>query len=1147
MGKLQEINEQIDFSAEELKILQWWREEKIFAKSLKLSKGRARYTFYDGPPFATGLPHYGHILAGTIKDVVTRWAHQNGYYVERRFGWDTHGLPVEYEIDKILGVKGPHDVLKLGIDKYNAECRSIVMRYSSEWENTVERLGRWIDFRNDYKTLYPWFMESVWWVFSQLFKKGLVYRGVKVMPFSTACSTPLSNFEAGQNYKDVVDPAVVVGFTLDDDSSIQLAAWTTTPWTLPSNLCIAVHPDLVYVTVRDKKTEKKYILMEERISELYKDVEDYEILDRFKGKVLEGKTYQPLFPYFAEMKNKTGAFRILVATYITTEQGTGVVHQAPYFGEIDFQTCLDNGVITRDMKPICPVDECGRFRDEIIDFCGQYVKDADKNICKYLKQHGNLVKLSEVKHNYPFCWRSDTPLLYMAVPSWFIRVEEIVPKLLANNDKTYWVPSFVKDKRFGNWLKDAHDWAVSRNRFWGTPINLWVSDDFEEIIAPSSIAELEKLSGQKVTDLHRENVDHITIPSCTNRGVLHRVNEVFDCWFESGSMPYAQNHYPFEKRSDFENNFPADFIAEGIDQTRGWFYTLMVLSTALFDRPSFKNLICNGLVLAADGSKMSKRKKNYPNPLEIIEKYGADALRVYLINSPVVRGENLRFREEGVRDVLKDVLLPWYNAYRFFIQNVKIYESMNNKGFTLLDSNSVNVMDKWIVSFTNSLLNFVRNEMSAYRLYAVVAPLMKYFDSLTNCYIRLNRKRMKGEDGPKDCAHSLSTLGKVLLMIVRLMAPFTPFFCEHLWRNLRHISSSSSESIHFEMIPQPLNDVIDESVEKRVARMRAVIDLVRVLREKKGIPVKYPLKEMIVINREEQFLDDILSLQNYIMAEVNVRMLKVSHNKEKYGVYLKAEPNFRLLGTRLKSDQKKVVDYLKNQVTEDELEQFAERGTLNILGYELTAEEVSLCYACRGVQTVGGQMEAHSDGQTIVIVDITEDDALKDEGFAREVINRIQKLRKSAKLMPNDKAVAYCTVSPSTHRLATVIKDYNEFIENSTGTPICLSSIPDNAISVAVSCSSVKDAQVELHLVCYRRTSSAVTVHYGSQKHNILLVANDEVLTHTRLLYEIRSVFSLWYKSKLFLSLKPLPATTFISSKYNLLDLADRDIYVIVS
>ncbi|MCP9261114.1 Isoleucine--tRNA ligase, cytoplasmic [Dirofilaria immitis] len=1102
MSKLQEINEHIDFSAEELRILQWWRENKTFAKSLELSKGRLHYTFYDGPPFATGLPHYGHILAGTIKDVVTRWAHQNGFYVERRFGWDTHGLPVEYEIDKMFGIKGPQDVLKLGIDKYNAECRNIVLRYSSEWENMVERMGRWIDFRMIIKR----FIRGLWKVFG----------GSLVMPFSTACSTPLSNFEAGQNYKDVVDPAVVVGFTLDDDSSIQLAAWTTTPWTLPSNLCIAVHPDLIYIIIRDKKTEKKYILMEERISELYKDVEDYEILDRFKGKILEGKTYQPLFPYFTEMKNKTGAFRILVATYITTDQGTGVVHQAPYFGEVDFQTCLDNGVITRDMKPVCPVDECGRFREEVSDFCGQYVKDADKNICKYLKQHGNLIKLSEVKHNYPFV--GDLTHHYC-----------ICRYHLGSFALKKSVPSFVKEKRFGNWLKDARDWAVSRNRFWGTPINLWVSDDLEEIVAPASIAELERLSGQ--------NVDHITIPSSIGRGVLRRVSEVFDCWFESG-----------------------------IDQTRGWFYTLMVLSTALFNRPPFKNLICNGLVLAADGSKMSKRKKNYPDPLEIVRKYGADALRVYLINSPVVRGENLRFREEGVRDVLKDVLLPWYNAYRFFVQNVKIYECANSKEFTLLDVKSVNIMDRWILSFTNSLLNFVKNEMTAYRLYAVVAPLTKYFDALTNCYIRLNRKRMKGEDGLEDCAYSLSTLGEVLLLIVRLMAPFTPFFvniCGVIYVIF----------LHHLMNP---NDLIDKSVEKRVSRMRSVIDLARVLRERKGIPIKYPLKEMIVINREKQFLDDVLSLQNYIITEVNVRMLTVSHNKEKYGVYLKAEPNFRLLGARLKGDQKnymlttvclkKVVGLYAthfgriflctnnnvsgirhSQVTEKELEQFAEQGTLNILGYELTAEEVSLFYACSGVQAADEQIEAHSDGQTIVIMDTTEDDNLKDEGFAREVINRVQKLRKSAKLMPNDKAVAYCKVSPPTHHLVAVIKDYNEFIENATGTPVRLSNLPDDTVPTAISCSAVKNAKIEVvtfgllpEFIC---SNSALWF----PKKCILLIANNEVLTYTRLLYEIRAVFTLWSKSKLLLSLEPLPTITFISSKYNLLDLADKDIYVIAS
>ncbi|MFH4976139.1 hypothetical protein AB6A40_002848 [Gnathostoma spinigerum] len=385
MGKLDTVSEQINFAEEEQKTLKRWKEEKVFEKSMEMNKDRPHFTFYDGPPFATGLPHYGHLLAGTIKDVVTRWAHQSGYYVERRFGWDTHGLPVEYEVDKILEIKGPHDVMKMGIKAYNDECRKIVMRYSREWEETVERMGRWIDFKHDYKTLYPWFMESVWWAFSQLVKKGLVYRGVKVMPFSTSCSTPLSNFEAGQNYKDVLDPAVVVGFTLDEDPSIQLAAWTTTPWTLPSNLCVAVHPDLDYVTVKDKSTGRKYIILEERLCEVYKKGEGFDVLDRYKGETLKGKTYQPLFPYFAHLKDKIGAFRVLMGSFVTTDQGTGVVHQAPYFGEIDYQVCLENGIITKDMKSVCPVDNCGRFTDEVTDFKGMYVKDADKLICKDLR------------------------------------------------------------------------------------------------------------------------------------------------------------------------------------------------------------------------------------------------------------------------------------------------------------------------------------------------------------------------------------------------------------------------------------------------------------------------------------------------------------------------------------------------------------------------------------------------------------------------------------------------------------------------------------------------------------------------------------------------------------------------------------------
>lgn len=711
---LSPVSEQINFSQEEEKIMKLWSELDAFKSCLEQSKDKPRFVFYDGPPFATGMPHYGNLLAGIIKDVIPRWVHMSGYHVERRFGWDCHGLPVEYEIDKKLGIKSPEDVQRIGIEAYNNECRGIVMRYSNEWRWIVNRIGRWIDFDNDYKTMYPWFMESVWWAFNQLYEKGLVYRGVKVMPYSNTCNTPLSNFETGLNYKDVVDPTVIVTFPLDESPDISLIAWTTTPWTLPSNMAICVNPNSDYVKIKDKAKNQIYIMMEARLDILYKKQDEYEILERFKGKVLEDKTYKPLFNYFEKFKKLTGAFRVVCDGYVSEDSGTGVVHQAPFFGEEDHRICLARGIVQKDGEVVCPVDPCGRFTDAVSDFAGQYVKDADKNIIKHLKNEKRLVHQSTVKHSYPFCWRSDTPLIYRAIPSWFVRVESFADELVKVNQTTYWVPQFVQEKRFGNWLRDARDWAISRNRYWGTPIPIWASDDGEELVCIGSIKELEELSGHKVTDLHREFVDKITIPSKKGKGQLKRIAEVFDCWFESGSMPYGQAHYPFENKEQFEANFPSDFIAEGIDQTRGWFYTLLVLSTALFGKPPFKNVIVNGHVLASDGQKMSKSKKNYPDPVEIISKYGADAIRLYLINSPVVRGENIRFREEGVRDILKDVFLPWYNAYRFLVQNIEMFEKETNEQFRVDFKklfSSQNIMDQWISSFTQSLVKFVKTEM----------------------------------------------------------------------------------------------------------------------------------------------------------------------------------------------------------------------------------------------------------------------------------------------------------------------------------------------------------------------------------------------------------------------------------------------------
>lgn len=1010
----------IDFAKAEEEILQFWETNKVFETSLELNKSKPRFTFYDGPPFATGLPHYGHLLAGTIKDVVTRFAHQTGHSVERRFGWDCHGLPVEYEIDQTLNIKGPEDVAKIGIEAYNKECRKIVMRYSSEWVKIVKRMGRWIDFENDYKTMYPQFMESVWWVFQQLFDKGLVYKGFKVMPYSTACATPLSNFESGQNYKEVSDPSVIISFPVVVDgkkSGKNLLVWTTTPWTLPSNLALCVNADLDYVEAEEIKTGITYICLESRLEFVFKKnyQSSIKISRKFKGCELKDLEYEPLFDYYLHFK-KSGAFRVVTDSYVSAESGTGVVHQAPYFGEDDNRVCLAYKIIHKDGETVCPIDSKGRFTEPVSDFLGQYIKDADKNICKALRQKGSLFKEATVNHNYPFCWRSDTPLIYRAVPSWFIRVEQMRDRLLENNSHTYWVPDNVKEKRFANWLKDARDWAVSRNRYWGTPIPIWTSDDQTEVVCVGSIGELETLSGVKVEDLHRDSVDKITIPSKQGKGLLRRVPEVFDCWFESGSMPYAQQHYPFENQQTFENNFPADFIAEGIDQTRGWFYTLLVISTALFDKPPFKNLIVNGLVLASDGQKMSKRKKNYPDATEIMSKYGSDALRLYLITSPAVRAENLKFKEEGVKEVLKDVIIPWYNAFRFFTQNVQMYEMDNKRSFEINDLENVrldNIMDSWIISFTQSLVKFVIEEMNKYHLYKVVPRLVKFVDNLTNWYVRMNRQRLKGQGGENDCKTALTVLFHVLLKMVRVMAPFTPFITELLYKDLRNLLNSKKEdnldSVHYLSIPEVAESQIDTAIERKVHNMQRVIELGRVIRDRKTLPLKYPLPQVIVISRDERVIQDVHELADYIKLELNVEELVTTDDKEKFGVQIKAQPDIKLLGARLRGESKSVVEAIKKMSELDLQDYQNDPDNYQVSGHKLEDGELKLVYSF-GEQPAGDansndseqRYEAHSDGNVVVLLDIKPDQSMFDKGLAREFVNRIQKLRKKAGLVPTD-------------------------------------------------------------------------------------------------------------------------------------------------
>ncbi|CAM9890026.1 unnamed protein product [Pylaiella littoralis] len=1015
---MKDVQSGINFSAEEALVAASWEENDTFKETLRLSEGRPDFTFYDGPPFATGLPHYGHILAGTIKDAVTRYAHQSGHYVSRRAGWDCHGLPVEYEIDQSLGIKHRDQVLEMGIETYNKHCRGIVTRYSKEWERTIKRLGRWIDFENDYKTMDPWFMESVWWVFKTLVDKGLVYRGYKVMPFSTACATPLSNFEAGLNYKDVQDPAVVVAFPLKDDPEVSLLAWTTTPWTLPSNLALCVNKAFDYVKLRDVKSGKVYYCGAERLSQLYPimntkkykpamKAELMEELATVKGSDLVGLKYVPMFGYFAD---RDDSFKVCEDNYVTNESGTGIVHQSPAFGEDDYRVCLAHGVIVKGEDIPCPVDSNGLFTSEVGDYAGQYVKTADKALCDEMKANGRLVSKDSYTHSYPFCWRSDTPLIYKAVPSWFIAVESIREKLLKNNAETYWVPAFVNEKRFQNWLEGAKDWAVSRNRFWGTPMPMWVSEDGEEMVAVGSIAELKELSGVEITDLHRESVDHITIPSKQGKGDLKRVEEVFDCWFESGSMPYAQLHYPFENKEKFEKNFPADFIAEGLDQTRGWFYTLTVLGAALFDKPAFKNLIVNGLVLAGDGKKMSKRLKNYPDPMEVINAHGADALRLYLINSPVVRAESLKFKEEGVQATVREVLLPWFNAFRFFVQQARRLEMTCGERFVPnpeAAAKSTNVMDNWIQATLQGLVQFVRTEMKAYRLYTVVPRLVDFIEQLTNCYVRLNRNRLKGAEGADSARAGLYCMYEVLSTMSVLMAPITPFFSEYTYQHLRecHPNKGSEDvaedavgrasSVHMLMMPDVDESRLDPQAESEMMAMQIVMDLGRSARERRGISLKTPVKGITVVCKDEAILKALEKLQSYVKGELNAWEV-VLEADEKSWCTLKAEANNKVLGKRLGKALAGVKKALAELDTAT-LWPLLEGGTVDVAGEILTADDLMLKRGFKGDTNVF-EAAVSEDGKVMVVLDTRKDEKVLSQKLAREIVSRIQKLRKKSGL-----------------------------------------------------------------------------------------------------------------------------------------------------
>lgn len=995
------------FPQREERVLDGWQTEGVFEKSLQQREKSPLFTFYDGPPFATGLPHYGHILAGTLKDVVPRYKTMKGYYVPRRFGWDCHGLPVENEIEKAKELSGASSIETYGIAAFNEECRSIVLRYTSEWERTVNRMGRWVSFKDTYRTMDRSFMESVWWVFGQLYQKGLVYEGFKVMPFSARLGTPLSNFEANLNYKEVDDPSLTVAFQLTGMDNTFLLVWTTTPWTLPSNLAVIAKGDLEYVKVKEQKSGKFYILAKSRLGSYFKNPEEYQVVESFAGETLKGRPYEPLFPYFAQKKQQK-AFRILIDDCVASDEGTGFIHAAPAFGEVDFFVCTREGV-----ELVCPVDHNGKFTKDVPDFEGMYVKDADKEIIRRLKQENKVFHHGQIRHRYPFCWRSDTPLIYKAVQTWFVSVEKIKERMLAANELIHWVPEHIQHGRFGKWLENARDWAISRNRYWGTPIPIWRSES-GDIIVMSSIAELEERVGKKISDIHRHYIDDLTFKH--DGKVYRRVPEVFDCWFESGSMPYAQNHFPFENKEETLSAFPADFIAEGLDQTRGWFYTLTVLAAALFDKPAFKNVIVNGIILAEDGNKMSKRLKNYPEPDAVINRYGADAVRLYLLNSPAVKAEDFRFSERGVELIMRQVLIPFWNSYVFLSTYAKIYHwQPKGEHFPAPKAD----IDRWILSLVQKLVHDVTTTMDNYHLNEAVEPFVVFIDQLTNWYIRRNRARFWSEEASRDRDEAFETLYTVLLQLTKIAAPFTPFLADAIYRELRQ--ERMPTSVHLCDFPMPQEKQRDLPLESEMALVQTVVSSGHALRKEHKLKVRQPLPKAHVVTADENNLRALQKQAHLIAEELNVKAIEL-HKDEAQFVSLIAKPNFRVLGKKvgklMNSVQKAVGTFTQAQLTT-----LMQGQPLDLViegeKIQLTPEDVAV-----ERKVLEGLIAETVSGITVAL-DTALTDELLMEGLARELVNKINTMRREDGYAVTDRIAIKIE---STERLKDCFRKYQDYI-----------------------------------------------------------------------------------------------------------------------
>ena len=849
------VNPRVNFPELEEDIQKYWEINQIFEKSISERSADKTFSFYDGPPFATGTPHYGHLLAGTIKDVIPRYKTMQGYRVERVWGWDTHGLPIENIVEQELDIKTKLQIEEFGIDKFNELCRTKVLEYAEEWKKIVARTGRWVDMDSAYLTMNPEYMESVWWAFSELYKKGLAYEGHKVMPYCPRCATPLSNFEVGLGYKDKRDKAITVKFELSDEPGTYLLAWTTTPWTLPGNLALSVGQKIDYVKVQTGNT--KYILAKDRLESYADELGKYKILGEYKGKDLVGKIYKPVFDYY---KNPKKAFVVIDGDHVTVEDGTGIVHTAPAFGVEDFTAAKKHGI-----DFYMPVDDMGKFTIDVSDYAGKSVISLELNQSIIDDLGDKVFRVDEITHSYPHCWRCDTPLIYKGVSSWFVAVEKVKEKMESENKGIYWLPDSIGHSRFAKLIENAPDWSISRNRFWGTPIPVWKCDKCEKVEVLGSRDELEKKTGSKVADLHLHKICDLTYPcNCGGKFVLAR--EVFDCWFESGSMPYAGLHYPFENKDKFEHDFPADFIAEGIDQTRGWFYSLLVLSTALFGKSSYQSVVVNGTILAENGQKMSKKLRNYPDPMDIVHKYGADAMRYYLMSSPATKAEDFRFTEKGVDEVIKKVLLTLWNSYSFFVT----YASLDNfepKGKLSTD----NVLDAWILSKTNELVVTVTDKLDKYELSAATSEMTEFIDELSNWYIRRSRKRFWKSENDGDKLAAYEALHYVLKTFSQLLAPFAPFMSDEIYQNL-----TGEESVHLSDWPKVDIKLIDKENEVQMRVVRLAVEKGLSARAEASLKVRQPLSKL-AIHTDVKLSPE---MQLIVAEEVNVKNVEIAKAKK---------------------------------------------------------------------------------------------------------------------------------------------------------------------------------------------------------------------------------------------------------------------------